>query len=421
MSGVLQIFQVLENQIFMDSVGFLSGAVVNIQHMSDLEIQHENELSGMLGSFALALAKARTRGQSYLFGRPHRTILVLGSENDADKEMQLFKTDDKLFQRLKDNRTKTDLLMQYYQRSPFQTLAVQHLACGAKECGWKAEKPFLDHMDQRTRCIMSTKVVEDINNQQKNARQQTQWGGRYRRPQNGLTASILGKVTSQIHGFKPLDLGADNGHATEVLDKADLCPLTTGSLPFTEVGGQQKAPYFSPAAEGVAIPTADLHVIRALGPTDQLRDVAKTWSGFISDSQHSIAFQLGPDNAKLCEVKPDQWFVGVTHFKDSAALVWPVEFVSDPGTPFKYVNWSQINEPFFLTVLGLEGVKGVNLSLKSWAWQLQQGVDTKVVAPALRWTIDGDVSDVLELAARAAFWNLPRYTLENIAQSRGVL
>ena len=38
----------------MDSVGFLSGAVVNIQHMSDLEIQHENELSGMLGSFALA-------------------------------------------------------------------------------------------------------------------------------------------------------------------------------------------------------------------------------------------------------------------------------------------------------------------------------------------------------------------------------
>ena len=51
MASVFEIFTVLENEMFMETVGFLSGAVLNFQHMSDLEIQHENELSGLLGRF----------------------------------------------------------------------------------------------------------------------------------------------------------------------------------------------------------------------------------------------------------------------------------------------------------------------------------------------------------------------------------
>jgi len=419
MSDVAEVFKVLESEIFLEQMDFLSHGDANFVHMTELEVEYENELSAHLGKFALALAKARAKGQAYLFGRPHRSILVLGSEAEANTEMELFYCDHKLADQLQAHSHKTELLMEYHKRSPFRTLAVRQLAAGAQQCQWKPLPVFKDHMSSRTKTIISTKVVEDMNNVMKNKKQGTNWGGRYRRPQTGLCASIQHKLSSNVHHYTDLNVEANNAHSTEVLKESDLCPLTSGSMPFEQVAGSvQKAPYFSPAAEGIGTPTADLHVLRALGPQDRLREVSSTWAGCISESEHSIAFRVSYDNAKLCNLDPDQWFVGLSHYKDSAALVWPVEIANDQSCPFKYVVFQQIKEPYFLPIFSFDGLVAVSISLKSWAWQKKQGVNDTFPC-ALRFTLDGETVPMLHLLAKKAFFSLPRFYLEAIADKEG--
>ena len=418
MSDVAEVFKVLESEIFLEQMDFLSQGDVHFAYMTELEVEYENELAGHLGKFALSLAKCRERGQAYLFGRPHRSILVLGSEAEATTEMDLFYCDYKLSVQLEAHAHKTERLMEYHNRSPFRTLAVKQLVAGAMQCKWTPVPVYTDHVSSRTKTIIFTKIVEDMNNVMKNRRQSSNWGSRYRRPQAGLTSCIQQKVSSNVHHYTDLNVEANNAHCSEVLKDSDLCPMGLGSMPFDSVSGPQKAPYFSPQAEGIGIPAADLHVLRALGPQDRLREVSDTWAGCISESEHSIAFRLSSDNAQLCQVEPDQWFVGMAHFKDSAALVWPVEIASDQRCPFKHVVFQKIKEPYFLPIFSFDGMVAVSISLKSWAWQKKQGVSDTLPC-ALRFTLDAEAVPILELLASKAFFNLPRFHLEAIAHREG--
>ena len=156
MSDVAQVFKVLESEIFLEQMDFLSQGDVHFAYMTELEVEYENELAGHLGKFALSLAKCRERGQAYLFGRPHRSILVLGSEAEATTEMDLFYCDYKLSVQLEAHAHKTERLMEYHNRSPFRTLAVKQLVAGAMQCKWTPVPVYTDHVSSRTKTIIST-------------------------------------------------------------------------------------------------------------------------------------------------------------------------------------------------------------------------------------------------------------------------
>ena len=74
----------------------------------------------------------------------------------------------------------------------------------------------------------------------------------------------------------------------------------------------------------------------------------------------------------------------------------------------------------FIAITGLEHVQAYGYECKSWAWQLAQGVNKELLKPALRFVIRStEPEPVLTIAARAAFWRLPRALLTDIAELKG--
>ena len=102
------------------------------------------------------------------------------------------------------------------------------------------------------------------------------------------------------------------------------------TLPFKLVRGTtQKAPYFSPAAEGTGLPIADVIVQRHLDSKGQLHMCALAANGFFSEVEHQLVFKKTSGMANSHETK---WQIGLYHFKDSAAMSLPVELKSTVST-----------------------------------------------------------------------------------------
>ena len=79
-------------------------------------------------------------------------------------------------------------------------------------------------------------------------------------------------------------------------------------MEFDKVQGQQKAPFFLHQLKVWAHPQ-DICMCSYILDMDLTISsriyIAKTWSSFISESEHSAAFRLRADNAKLCGVGSD--------------------------------------------------------------------------------------------------------------------
>ena len=163
------------------------------------------------------------------------------------------------------------LLQLYIKRSPFNLLTAKQLDVGLKQSPYVPTEKFLKHIDARTSTVISTKVTEDVNTYQKHASQQTTWGSRYRRPQTALAATVNAQLLTNIHKYDPVKIQSSFDFSMDVLSKCDLAPLDKGSMDFAQVeSGGQAAPYWTASADGVGLPTADLHVLRALEPHGQM-------------------------------------------------------------------------------------------------------------------------------------------------------
>ena len=115
-----------------------------------------------------------------------------------------------------------------------------------------------------------------------------------------------------------------------------------------------KALYASPAAENIALPVADLHVLRRLAPIGRLKDISMAWAGFFVEADHKIVFRLTGEGCKMSGVSDAQWFVPYCHFRDSSSLVMPVAICSDGSTPFGYLKFHEVKQPYFLPALSID-------------------------------------------------------------------
>ena len=363
--------------------------------------------------------KNRARRVSYMFGYPHLMLLVLGTDDECREVTMDFRTDALCFKNLKHEDSPNRLQQLYIQRSYFQTISCQQLLAGLEECHYNPGKKFKDHVDARFSTVTTSQGVEDLNNNMKNSKQNTPWGSRYRRPQTGLSIVLKDKVLETKHKYSPMKQEA-HPHAAEVLLRSDLAPLGEGSLPFkcVEEGGQT-SPYFSPAAESVAQPLADARVLRQLIPVGLSRDLSKVWAGFVANSKHSIIFRLEGQCSKIAGVPSVQWHIGFHSYKDSGCLVWPVERLCDARCPFTYIKFMKVKRPVFLTLTNPDEIIAQSVVCKSWSWQKAQGANVEM-RPALRFVCLDEPLPVLEVAAKAGFWSLPRNILDDIAEFKKV-
>ena len=62
-------------------------------------------------------------------------------------------------------------------------------------------------------------------------------------------------------------------------------------MDFVQVeSGGQSAPYWTASADGVAFPSSELPVLRALEPYGNMHLLERTWCGFFADAFHNLAF-----------------------------------------------------------------------------------------------------------------------------------
>lgn len=167
----------------------------------------------------------------------------------------------------------------------------------------------------------------------------------------------------------------------------------------------------------MGLSTADLEVLRDRDRTQVALDcVSCTTAGFFCDSSHQVAFRrrsMGADE--------DNFFVGLYNFKDSACLVWPVRLAQVPEDPsMYYIEWKPISRPQVLAVCNISHFEGFSFEWKAWSWQVRTFGKAVSLRPAVRAFKVGAIGNLEVLAAKAAWWALPRSVLETVGESLGI-
>ena len=260
---VCDIFQILGEQQFLTLAEFLP---VLDSNLSENELVYEDEFAGFAGRFVLALGRNQLRRFLWMFGYPHRLTLLLGSDAEAAATMRDFEQDLTTHRAMLRLPDPPSIVIEYIRRSHFNKVSVQQVVEACSELGFRPSEPVRELLDERTRTIMTSTSVEHLNKWQKNSRQVANWGGRYRRPQTCLAASVRGNVLGNLHRYTPLPKDLPAQVAPAPLQREDLCVLPEPSMDFTSVKGTSaKAPYYSPTAVGVPTLVADIAVLRQVG------------------------------------------------------------------------------------------------------------------------------------------------------------
>ena len=116
-------------------------------------------------------------------------IFTLGEKQQAIDTTKLFRTDAIIDDQLVNLDQPPRILASYMRRSPFNILRVRQFNVGLQQSHFVPTDRFLKHMDDSTACVVSSKVVEGLNNYQNHASQDSSWGSIYRRPQTARAAT----------------------------------------------------------------------------------------------------------------------------------------------------------------------------------------------------------------------------------------
>ena len=159
------------------------------------------------------------------------------------------------------------------------------------------------------------------------------------------------------------------------------------SLNFQCVSGsQQKAPYFSPNAEGTGLPTADMAFMRVFDEEDTWHKANDTWKGCFVDVDHQLVFRFTA-GSDVCEKhgQPKGWLFAMYHYKDSSCMVWPVELVEIQGViGYRALTFTKVKKPQYAFVHSWDHIECAPVEWHGWPWQLKKCVDERHVQPGIR-------------------------------------
>lgn len=253
--------QTLSDADFLDAACFLPRAAGALDHMSNDEVQLDCGFAAFAGNFASSLVKARVRRTLYTSGYPHSFIPLLGTEQESQACVARIRQDYEIYETMRSIPTPSPQGKAFLERSPFTLLSMQQIVAALREADWQVSEPLAGHLRTRFSTLMQSQGVQDMNNFQKNARQHSNWGGRFRRPQIGLAVCVRRRLLQTVHKFDGVSAKGILAKAVEPLKKEDMCALLPPSIPCSAVASaQQRAPYWSPSAEFVGQPTADLEL-----------------------------------------------------------------------------------------------------------------------------------------------------------------
>lgn len=294
------------------------------------------------------------------------------------------------------------MVRSYLSRSPFKMFSVLQIVEALKCYGWKTNPAIERLAETRFSTLMQSQAVEDLNNHQKNFRQQGGWGGHYRRPLTCPVSIVRGMVLPQRHNFQSPDLSAAHRVEMKPLERNDLCAVQTPSLPTNMVASNtQAAHFFSPNAESFGIGIADMAVLRALDEAGQLSQVSLARAGWWCDASHRIIFRKSGNKA-------NKWYLPLYHDKDSGVLALEVEVcqMQCAREVERFLKFLPLQRPIVLAILDVASYEVYPFVWHSWAWQVAKLGKTRLasIEPGVRAFLDAKSSmSVMKAVAKAAF------------------
>ena len=415
---IFAIFRALQGQQYLTDAAFLPPvAATGIDLLP--EIAFEDEVAGIAGDFALALGRHQLKRFIWFFGYPHALqVLSGGSEDSQQAALRQFRDDAARFDRLREARNRSETMALHVERSLFQKLGVQQFLEACKEFDFGIHADLQQLAVDRFSTIMSSSIVEHLNNWQKNSRNVSAWGGRYRRPQTSLASSIRGNVVSNLHRYKPLPKDLPSAYSVAPLRNEDIAPTGECSMEFNQVVGKsQKAPYWSPGVSNIHAPIADLHAARQLGANYGKMD--GLWKGAFAKPTRKVCFRnVSGGGAK-------QWLLALDHFADSCVLAWPVSLKKFRGQNGNEIEWlvdfEEATEPIFEAVCDFKDYEAFVFTWRSWSWQLHFVKDcSEHLEPGLRPFRSSGADEMLKVFATHAFFDMERSLVARIGEDRGI-
>ena len=382
----------------------------------------DEELAGLMGCLVLQLLAARQRRVMYFLGGwPGKLFKVLLGPAMARATLAEFKRDHAVWKHLRSLSPLPAGLSLALDRSVFKLTAVKQLVAACEESGWEPSGDMEELLRERTQAIIGTQLVEDIFGLQKNSKQ-VRGSKRFRKCECSMMAPLAGHVLDERHRYKSLAVDEPIARKTLKLDHSAFGKgggeHLRSSIPLHGISSTvQKASFFSPRAEAVGLPAADLTLLQYCHDLNLGDKISNAKLGSFCNASFKLIFRrVSPAGQEF------GWHVGLWHFPRSSIMAWPVELLQVPG----YVGSTfaklclETNEPRLLPVLAWEGIEGWEYNWGSWSWQCCHfPLATPQWRPCVRMFLKGDADTLEVIAARSAFWTLDLASLMDVAGHLG--
>lgn len=309
-------------------------------------------------------------------------------------------------------------LTEFCKRSRMALLPTVQVVKVLEAEGWQLTASARSWLLKRSLRLVSSQLCEDMFNSQKNCRL-IKGKKRFMTPHKAMAAVLKKGVAHKVHQYTPVPSSCSrSSRDLQIPREAFLSKESGCSMPFKGVTGTaQKTEWYSPKSDRHGVSAADLQVARDVcaDPERLNLGMLKTmYLGAAMKSEHCIIVRLKGTA---------QWHFALAHCPGSAAILWPATPGTTPAGEADYwVPSDRVKEPCIVSVTDWSKWEGFSHTWRSPMWQYLEFPRSRGqwATQAIRAFRACPTFDLQELAARCAFWLLPKCFLDTLAKDMGV-
>lgn len=399
-----------------DGTRFTNGLVTEDAALAIVDVDGDG--ANTLGSLVFALVWAfLTKTAWFHRGWPMSSVRLLSEASRAEWLARL-QEDRRLFQELSSSgEPHCEALA---RRSCFKSVPVQQLCGWIDEEGGRVSDKVVGALRKKHARIFCTQVVEDgfhtcrdLENKHVN---------KTALPRACFEGLVESSVLSVRHKYERLEVEAHPLHRNErVPDSAFNCrsgQATASSsndpgrieVQTSDIIGFGATDWYSAKADHLPVQVADLELMAALHRAGQKHLVHRAWLGQFLDAPRLLIRRRG--------AHAGDWLFALGAMPGSAGLAWPALEVEVPDRfPLRvFVPKLDAQNFEWVYIVDLSDWECLEYEFRSPSWFAQALPETfSSLSPAVRCITRKEVSSLLELGAKRAFWSFGVGFLRNLA------
>ena len=180
-------------------------------------------------------------------------------------------------------------------------------------------------------------------------------------------------------------------------------------------GWSPKAGFYSPKAEDMSIPAADLPMLRVAFQRNDVNCLENAGLNVIMEAKKNRLVIR-----RCVEGSSDNfdWRVPLAFFRNSGVLAWPVEKMQIPSYTDELVTFRRCGAPVVLPILSWANIEATTFEWVSWCQQSSKyPLAMDMLAPATRAIVTESPAPLLAIAAKRVFFSLGVADLQSLADS----